>query len=540
MESTIGIEINKTTKKVRVVDTSDYSFPVATLLAKGLGTLRFEGDIVVQRLTTILPLIDLQAGQTASPWFDCVLDSDGAIAYGTYSIDDYSVRTALVNESADAVVAGTGGAGGFTINSLDLSDVLVDGNTITISSSLAGNNGAKTVASVSLVSGNSTIFVDETINAELVPSSNISFDITRQTGSASGVYSGCDQITLSYSFQSDCEQGLNGFLVVRDTTDYGTQVVNSKEITLSYPSWTGEAPVTATNGVVSLSAIATGTYGVVMESNITLSMGGLLITYDATLSDENKVTCSGTLCGLAACIQNLTNVHLQALRSSRVSPYQQFVDGVALNYIQAVEYKKCGEFEKYQEKVQAIKSLLDESGCDCNCCNDDELVWVVNIDPSDNNILTQLEADVAALQETTTTQGEQIATLDGAVTSLSGSLDNTNENVTAILNALPFAYVATASQSGTSAPSLTIGVNQTGLTLTAARTGAGNYTLTSAAPFDDTKVVVEQVATTNVLKRVVAYVESATVIRIQTFDNATGALEDNILLNSKIHILVYP
>jgi hypothetical protein len=409
MESTIRIEINKTTKQVRVVDISDYNFPVTTLLAKGLGTLRFEGNIVAERLSVSSPLINLEGGATASAWFNCILDSNGAIAYGTYSIDNYSVRTALVDDLVNSVVAGTGGAGGFVLNGIDLSDVLVDGDSVTISDSLSLNNGVKSVASVSVVSGNSTVFVDQAVNAETpVASSKISFDLTKQSGSASGTYSGCEEIELEYTFEADCDRGTNGTLIVRDTTDYEGQTVNTKELTLAYPSWAATADVVSTNGVISLSAIATGTYTTTLDANVSMTSGDLIVTYDVTKSDENKLTCSGTLCGLLPCIKNLMNVHLAALKGGRVSPYQFFVDGVLLNYLQALEYKKCGEFEKYQDNVQAIDDLLDASGCECSCCDNDELVWVLNISPSDDNVITELQAAVEALALVDVTLEENI------------------------------------------------------------------------------------------------------------------------------------
>jgi hypothetical protein len=546
MESTIRIEINKTTKQVRVVDATDYDAQgvnLTTLLAKGLGTLRFEGDIILQRLTTVLPLIDLQGGSTASAWVDCVLDSNGDIAYGEYSITDYSVRTALASVTCDSVTAGSGGAGGFTLDGLDLSNVLIDGDSITITNSIAANNGVKTIASVSLVSGNSTLFVDESVNAEIVPSSKVSFDITKVTGSATGTYSGCEEIELEYTFEADCDRGTNGTLIVRDTTDYEGQTVNSKELTLAYPSWAATADVVSTNGVISLSAIATGTYTTTLEANVSLTNGDLVVTYDVTKSEENKVTCSGTLCGLLPCIKNLMNVHLAALKGGKVSPYQFFVDGILLNYLQALEYKKCGEYEKYQDNVQVIDDLLDASGCECSCCDNDELIWVLNVSPSDDNVITQLQDDVEALQTSVADLALQVIALDNAYTSLAGDLNNTNDNVNTIINdLLPIFLVGELNQSGTSAPILTVNANQTGRTFTAARTGVGNYTLTANIAFDDaSKVVVAQIQTVNVLKRVIAYVESSTVIRIQTVDNVTGALEDNaILFNSKLHVLIYP
>ena len=654
MESTINIEVNVVTNMFRVVDSTDYAaqgVSLAALAAKGLGTVRFNGDIVYQKLLVGDPLVNLAAGATTSAWVACPLDSNGNAAYGTYTCD-YSVRTMLDDVTCDSVVAGSGGAGAFVLDGLDLTNVLAAGDSITISNSLSANNGVRTITSVTLASGNSSLFVSQTVNTETpVASSKVSFDITKVTGDASAVYVGCEQITLSVSFNADCERGLNGSIVVLDTTSYGDQEVTSKQLTLMYPSWTDTANVTSTDGAITLSAIATGTYTITSESTITLTSGDLIITYVASLSDEYRVSCSGSLCGLLPCIQNLLQAHAAAVKNG-FSPYQYFVDSILLNYVQALEYKKCGEFDKYQERVDAIESLLDASGCECSCCDNDALYWVINIDPEENNILIELQEEVAAIfvmlddlenlitgtggvndqiaelaadivsntnqiglilnfisdlntyvntqfgiintsiteintditdintditeinadiAENTTdiaTNTADIATNTSLIAGLSSQFDTyfpviqaditdlqdaifgtggindqiaaLNLSVASLLSTRPLAYLATISQVGTSAPVLTAGVNQTGSSFTAARTSAGNYTLTSVVPFNMSETVVAQIATTNILKRVIAYIESSTVIRIQTFDNATLVLEDNILLDSKIHIQIYP
>ena len=647
MESTINIEVNVVTNMFRVVDSTDYAaqgVSLAALAAKGLGTVRFNGDIVYQKLLVGDPLVNLAAGATTSAWVACPLDSNGNAAYGTYTCD-YSVRTMLDDVTCDSVVAGSGGAGAFVLDGLDLTNVLAAGDSITISNSLSANNGVRTITSVTLASGNSSLFVSQTVNTETpVASSKVSFDITKVTGDASAVYVGCEQITLSVSFNADCERGLNGSIVVLDTTSYGDQEVTSKQLTLMYPSWTDTANVTSTDGAITLSAIATGTYTITSESTITLTSGDLIITYVASLSDEYRVSCSGSLCGLLPCIQNLLQTHAAAVKNG-FSPYQYFVDSILLNYVQALEYKKCGEFDKYQERVDAIESLLDASGCECSCCDNDALYWVINIDPEENNILIELQEEVAAIfvmlddlenlitgtggvndqiaelaadivsntnqiglilnfisdlntyvntqfgiintsiteinaditeinadiAENTTdiaTNTADIATNTSLIAGLSSQFDTyfpviqaditdlqdaifgtggindqiaaLNLSVASLLSTRPLAYLATISQVGTSAPVLTAGVNQTGSSFTAARTSAGNYTLTSVVPFNMSETVVAQIATTNILKRVIAYIESSTVIRIQTFDSATYVLEDNILLDSKIHIQIYP
>lgn len=542
MESTINIEVNVVTNMFRVVDSTDYAaqgVSLAALAAKGLGTVRFNGDIVYQKLLVGDPLVNLAAGATTSAWVACPLDSNGNAAYGTYTCD-YSVRTMLDDLTCDSVVSGSGGTGAFILDGLDLTNVLAAGDSITISNSLSLNNGVRTITSVTLASGNSSLFVSQTVNTETpVASSKLSFDITKVTGDASAVYAGCTQVTPTFSFTSECDYGLFGRLSVLDTTNANGQTVISRLLTLMYPSWTDTANVTSDEGGIVLGALATGTWTVSNVYEFSQTTGDLIVTYTASVEEERRVTCSGSLCGLLPCIQNLLQVHSASVKTG-FSPYQYYVDAITLNYIQALEYRKCGNYDEYQAKVAAIDALLDESGCECSCCDDDVLIWVTNASAGDVTVLEELQDQIDALDIRVTANEDNISELAGITTQLGVDLSLVEADVETIFTLLPLGYLATASQSGTSAPVMTIGYNQTALAFTAARTGIGNYTLTSSTPFDPTKVVVAQVATTNILKRVTAYVESSTVIRIQTFDNTTYALEDTVLLDSKIHIQVYP
>jgi hypothetical protein len=377
------------------------------------------------------------------------------------------------------------------------------------------------------------------VNAETpVVSSKVSFDITQLTGSASGTYVGCEEVSLSVSFVSDCERGLNGSVVVTDTTDYDGQLVVSKELTLFYPSWTETPEVASVNGVVSLSAIATGTYTVTSSSVITLTNGDLLVTYESSFSEEYKVSCSGSLCGLLPCISNLLQVHSAAVKKG-VSPYQFFVDSILLNYVQAIEYKKCGEFDKYQEKVQAIDDLLDSSGCECSCCDDDELIWVLNIDPTENNILTQLQEDVEALEAIVVVQEAQITNLIGEIDNLGGQLANTDDNVNNLYLLSIAATAGTITQTGGSAPVLTVNVNTFDRVFTPTRTAIGDYLLTADVAFDVTKIYPNSIESLNTLKGVRLDVIDTTKIRIITYDLATLALEDDVLLDSRFNFQYY-
>lgn len=542
MQSTIKIEVNETTKMFRVVDTTDYAaqgVSLSALAAKVLGTVRFNGSIIYQKLLVGDPLVNLQGGATTSAWVACPLDSSNNPSYGVYTITDYSVRTALDEELCSAVIAGASGAGGFTLEDLDLTNVLADGDTIVISDSLASNSGTKTVASVTLASGDTTIYVDQTVNAETpVASSKVNFDITKVTGSATATYAGCTKIIPSFTFDSDCDYGLYGRLSVVDTASIGTQEVVSRLLTLKYPSWKDTADVTSDEGGIVLDALSTGTWTVLNAYTLTYSSGDLLVTYNASVEDERKVSCAGTLCGLLPCIQNLWNVHSAAVKTG-VSPYQFFVDGVLLNYVQAVEYKKCGEYEKYQERVKAIDELLDASGCECSCCDNDALYDVVNAAAGQPSVIEELQAEIDALTARMDEAEENIVSLGNEQEVLNQGLTTTNQVIDEITALIVLVKAGLLNQSGTNIPVYTPSSDSQVDGMTFTRLGAGSYRITFESPFDSSKVF-PFLDTTNFLKSVRIYTESNTQIRIITYDTATGVPEDSVLLDSKLLIQFYP
>lgn len=536
MESTINIEVNVVTNMFRVVDSTDYAaqgVSLAALAAKGLGTVRFNGDIVYQKLLVGDPLVNLATGATTSAWVACPLDSNGNAAYGTYTCD-YSVRTTLVNEDVFSVTAGSGGTGGFTLENLDMREVFVVGDTFTISSSLAGNNGVKTITSISFASGDTTLFVSGNVNAEVVVSSNFSYNLTRETDTASAVYAGCTQVTPTFSFTSECDYGLFGRLSVLDTTNANGQTVVSRLLTLMYPSWTDTANVTSDEGGIVLGALATGTWTVSNVYEFSQTTGDLIVTYTASVEEERRVTCSGSLCGLLPCIQNLLQVHSASVKTG-FSPYQYYVDAITLNYIQALEYKKCGNYDEYQAKVAAIDALLDESGCECSCCDDDVLIWVTNASAGDITLQDQIDAldvrvtanevSIDALASEQDVQASAITVIQGDITDLQ--------------NLVVFVKAGVLNQVGTSAPTYVASSESEFSTMTFTRLGVGSYRATLSPAFDPTKVF-PFLDTTNIGKGVKIYTDSNTQIQIYTYDLATLGLEDDVLSDSKLLIQFYP
>lgn len=103
------------------------------------------------------------------------------------------------------------------------------------------------------------------------------------------------------------------------------------------------------------------------------------------------------------------------------------------------------------------------------------------------------------------------------------------------------AFVATISQTGTSAPVVTILQNDTGLTFTPARTGAGYYTLTPNTP--PTLAKTWLIGGTNAPfsdKALVSFAYQSGVIVVKTIDLGSDVNTDELLLDTAIEFRIYP
>jgi hypothetical protein len=116
-----------------------------------------------------------------------------------------------------------------------------------------------------------------------------------------------------------------------------------------------------------------------------------VVTYNKSITKEFTVSCAGTLCGLVPCIENLRAAHAAELVRNRISKYQVFVDNVLLYYTEAMNYRSCGELDKYKETIALLQTQLDASGCDCACCDNETYYWVSN--NSANSIIDELLAN---------------------------------------------------------------------------------------------------------------------------------------------------
>lgn len=397
LEVTGTFTINVTTKKCRFTNTTDYSLvgldPSLNQM-KFLGVISFQGTPLYSKTTVGDPLIDLQSGATYFE-FDAELDSNGDVANGVYSISNYSTTAVLTltdaaNTDSLFVFAGNG----------DLAPFLSAGDTIDVST--GSNQGVFTIVEVGALSGFLVVEVAESVVTETGTDIACTFDITTQLNETQWTYSGCSLISASVNLVSDCNYGDNGTWSVSNTTVTTTQTLVSTSATINYPSWTGEAPIVVTSLPYVNNRLATGTYSVVASFVYSqVESDGLIIQYTASCTQEFDVRCAQPLCSLNKCIENLRIANEAAIQSGKTSPYQVYVDNIALLWIEAQNYLACGELSDYQTTVEAIQSQLDSSGCECDCCEDGELRWVYNTSESAQTAIELLQEQVEALENPT-------------------------------------------------------------------------------------------------------------------------------------------
>jgi hypothetical protein len=376
MQSTLSLTLDLTQKKGFFTDTTDYSaisVDLNALGATGSVAIYFQGDSIGSPLT-----IDLAGGDTTTPLFDLELDLNGDVANGSYSavytVDfDFSNTTALATPNQIVFASIGENYQGFTA-----------GAEIEVSVDLPG--GAS-IVSAEDISGNLYVTIDESVSATFPSLRTV--NVTQTFSGFSWVYSGCTQVSADVNFVYDCEYGDSGTWSVANTTALGSnEIVSSLSCVVSYPSWTAVDQSFNPQVVItslpypttpSLTPLATGTYTVSLSQQIQQNQAsGLVVVYNNSVIKEFAVTCAGTLCGLVPCIENLRAAHATELTRNRISKYQVFVDNVLLYYTEAMNYRSCGELDKYKETIALLQAQLDASGCECACCDDETYYWVSN------------------------------------------------------------------------------------------------------------------------------------------------------------------
>jgi hypothetical protein len=392
-----------------VVDSTDYAglgIDLLLTLAKGLGVVTFNGDIIVDLNTIGTPMIDLQNWDyvldgVPTYTFDLPLDLNGNVANGVYTFE-YSLRLNTASVPLGIVTIPTANTIIADGTPLWLVDFLEPGDDINLVLGAPAQFNVF-IQSIEFTDPNINIITSTVISSPLFTA--FAFDITNLQFSGVFSYAGCTQVNADVSFVYDCEVGDNGTWAVANTTPLAAnEVVANLNCTINYPSWAALSPTFPGNVVVTSlpypsapgveTPLATGTYTVSLTQQIQQTQtSGLIVLYSRSVIKEFQVSCAGSLCGLVPCIENLRAAHQAELVRNRISKYQVFVDNVLMYYIEAMNYRSCGELDKYRAAIAHLQAQLDASGCDCACCDDETYYWVSN-----NSGVSVIESLIASFQ----------------------------------------------------------------------------------------------------------------------------------------------
>ena len=402
MQIALSLTINLTTKKGFFTDITDYAGSNVNV-----ALLNATGSVDYSEQGTLLGTLPINLGGApstrVSPEFDLVLDANGEVANISYSAVytvSYNFTTLTEGAAPDEIFIGSGTFGssyqGFPAGTTIVIPSISPSPGKIVSTSVDDSNILllTTTTSVSNVS-----LASRAVNATL-PSSNFAW-----------TYAGCNLVESKSSLVADCDYGDFGTFTVSNETNVTGVTINDLTAEISYPGWTNQALITVTSLPYTNNTLATGTYSVTLTQEIEKDMGGdLIVNYTSESVQEFKVSCIGSLCGINDCIENLRKAHEQELLANKISKYQVYVDNILMYYMEAQNYRACGEMDKYRLEIDKIEQQLDASGCDCGCCDEDQYKWVQNTSADAINILaaiTQLQEDVDAVEnDITIIQGD--------------------------------------------------------------------------------------------------------------------------------------
>jgi hypothetical protein len=411
MISTTTLTIDVTNQVGRVTDTTDYAaigVNVAFYVAKGLGSIYFQGNLVDSKMTIGDPLIDLAIGDTFFD-FPLELDLNGNVANGVYrveyslALDTTAFNFGVVSTTLPSTFEVDGSTFAWLVDFLEAGDQVRLYNPVPVLTEQFVNVSTVQLIDPGLPTASVVITVTQVISDPAWPF--FSIEITNLQTVTSYTYSGCTQAGADVNFVYDCELGDSGSWSVSNATILASnETIDSLNCTVSYPSWTALTPTFNPQVVLTSlpypsapgteTPLATGTYTISLSEQIRqIQTDGLIITYTATIIREVGVSCAGTLCGLIPCIENLRAAHQAELLRNRISKYQVFVDNVLMYYIEALNYRACGELDKYRAAIACIQAQLDSSGCECACCDDETYYFVSN-----NSGVSVIEGLIQAFQ----------------------------------------------------------------------------------------------------------------------------------------------
>lgn len=317
-----------------------------------------------------------------------LLGPSGNVVPGNYSFNytnTYTWENDL--ESLQALEFGTDYV---RVPNVNLSTLWVVGNSFTISGATENqNNGTFTITDIQYQSNTNTTFIF--VAADTFVSSGGEQDlgalITLEKveviySNKVYTYTNCINVTPCVTANYDCTSTPFGNITFENSTTMPTGVVaTSSDFTIYYPNgldftaspnpdnYPIDNPLEANSvNSVYISTLATGTWSAKLVLNTSQTQNdGLILINSSSVVKEFNVSCTSNMCGLSSCLTKLKDRHISYLKSSSVSPLQQYVDNVQLLYTMAKEAQACGDKNTYEKYIAEIFEVVKQTDTSCGC-----------------------------------------------------------------------------------------------------------------------------------------------------------------------------
>jgi uncharacterized protein YoxC len=444
MTTDIRLYFDCNSKKTYIKDFTDYNtseFPYNVQIDSAATLFDPTNNLIINLVDFT---IDKSIIPNVTPEYNLNVTTSNAIIPGNYKLNYTNGYT--FNQSGEDLNMSFISPSIIAIPLTNLSLIWAAGDTFSIYSATdSENNGTYTISDIMYYSNTSTTYITVTTDTFVVPE-NPGPDATAQIiftwkyipiyTDKIYTYTSCSSVTPCITANYDCTSTPFGNITFEDSSVYPTGfVADDKEFTIYYPNgldftqspnpdnYPIENPLVVENGsFVTINTLATGTWSAKLALTTSKTqVDGLVIINVASVVKEFNVSCTSNMCGLSSCLTKLKDRHISYLRSSSVSPLQQYVDNVQLLYTMAREAQACGDknaYERYIAEIFEVVKQTDTScgcgcsgscsgSCDCGDCSSDcgcgetGPTWVNNVGININSLLEELAgipAQVDALQ----------------------------------------------------------------------------------------------------------------------------------------------
>lgn len=354
---------------IEITDTTDYSqFGITP--ADVAGVLIITSPVGGIHSNTDYNNPDIEPGTTDEFSVALPLDIDGNMINGLY---DYVYNTRYNNSIIGVVTSGSPYfeiAGDFTS---------YIGSEITIVNS-TGNDGDYAVISVSLVGGNTRVFVssisDSTVDGDLC-------FYQSKSVLAALAYGPAPTVSIEQSANCNCAE-----FTSQDTSaytiSYGTAYTSlvptsiSRVHTVKYPAGINPAKpdIVSSNATITTPDLYTTTFWSIIETELEYTLpttGSPILKIKVYKSCSFDVVCSLSVCEVSSCLRSLYDKYADALRTGYImmDKYQTKMIKATSLYVLYSLAVNCGDESAAQDAANQLKGVAESDGCNCGCKGQD-------------------------------------------------------------------------------------------------------------------------------------------------------------------------